>query len=86
MGILTFRPFISGLDSREDFWKVRVFGIVTMIYVIYSSRVFLMMYSFKVKLLKHGFKVWNGRFKELLESPQSGNVNNISVLYITRLL
>lgn len=72
MGILTFRPFISGLDSHKDFWKVRVFGIVTIIYAIYSSRVFLLIYSFKVKLLKHGFKMWNARFKEFLDDPSTG--------------
>jgi hypothetical protein len=70
LGILTCRPFINELDTKKDLWKLRVFGVVTIIYSTFASRMFLLMFSFSAKLLLFGFKVWNKRFKSFLRSSQ----------------
>ena len=44
-----------------------LFGLFTLLYGIYASRSVLFVYLFKLRLLRHAFRVWNRRLKEQLQ-------------------
>jgi hypothetical protein len=70
-GILILRscPSLKLFDNGRDeyFGLVLVFGICVTWYALYSSRVYLMIFRFHVKLLKVAFIEWNNRFKMVLQ-------------------
>ncbi|XP_021947086.2 uncharacterized protein LOC110845035 [Folsomia candida] len=68
VGILTVRPVIFLFDSTQGLFKIRIFGMVVILYSVYASRAFLLLFSFKSKLLRHAFKIWNKRLKMLIRS------------------
>lgn len=71
-GTLAIRPWLNEQQLKNvEEWKLRIFGIVVIIYGVYASRAFLFIFCFKCRLLRGLFKLWNERLIELLKRPDN---------------
>ena len=77
VGLLSLRPLnplfhpetVEELKSLGS--SVRLFGVIVILYSVYASRAFLLLFSFKCKLLRHALKEWNARFREIMMTSSS---------------
>ncbi|CAL8110942.1 unnamed protein product [Orchesella dallaii] len=70
-GSLAILPLLPGHElKKHEIWKLRVFGVVTIIYAVYASRAFLFLFCFKCRLLRSLFRVWNSRLIRFLRRPE----------------
>lgn len=70
-GTLVIRPLLSQQQLRTTpEWRLRVFGILMIIYCVYASRAFLFIFCFKCRLLRSMFRAWNQRLAKYLDSKE----------------
>lgn len=72
-GNLTIRSLLQEDEAEKvEQWRMQIFGIVTIIYAIYASRAFLILFCFKSRVLRSLFRVWNSRLICFLRRPDVG--------------